>query len=88
MTAPASKGAAPGFARRPVDPDAWVRSDDQALVSISPTKAEVYDARLTLDITKALRGRIKVAAFKRGETVADMLRVMLEAAFPDEGAGS
>jgi hypothetical protein len=88
MTPPASKGLAPSFARRPGDPDAWVRADDRPPVPISPTKAEVYDARLTLDITKALRGRIKVAAFKRGETVADMLRVMLEAAFPEEGAGS
>lgn len=88
MTAPASKGAAPGFARRPGDPEAWIRADDRPPTPIAPTKAEVYDARLTLDITKALRGRIKVAAFRRGETVADMLRVMLEAAFPDEGAAS
>lgn len=88
MTASASKGAAAGFARRPGDPEAWVRADDRSPASIAPTKAEVYDARLTLDITKALRGRIKVAAFRRGETVADMLRVMLEAAFPDEGAAS
>lgn len=88
MTAPASKSAAMGFARRPGDPEAWIRADDRPPVLIAPTKAEVYDARLTLDITKALRGRIKVAAFKRGETVADMLRVMLEAAFPDEDAAS
>jgi hypothetical protein len=85
MTPRASKGLAPGFARRPGDPDAWVRAPDRPT---APTKAEVYDARLTLDITKILRGRIKVAAFKRGETVADMLRVMLEAAFPEESAGS
>lgn len=85
MTAPTSKNAASGFARRPGDPEAWIRADDRPP---TPTKAEVFDARLTLDITKALRGRIKVAAFRRGETVADMLRVMLEAAFPDEGAAS
>jgi len=87
MTTPATKGAAAGFARRPGDPEAWVRAD-RSPAPVAPTKAEVYDARLTLDITKALRGRIKVAAFRRGETVADMLRVMLEAAFPEEGAAS
>jgi hypothetical protein len=84
MTGRSAKGAVTNFARRPADLEAWVRADAPA----SPSKAEVYDARLTLDITKALRGRIKVAAFKRGETVADMLRVMLEAAFPDEDAAS
>lgn len=88
MTAPASKSAASGFARRPHDPEAWVRADDRPPAPVAPTKAEVYDARLTLDVTKALRGRIKVAAFRRGETVADMLRVMLEAAFPDDGGAS
>jgi len=38
-----------------------------------------------IDVTSALRGRIKVAAFTRGLTVADMLRAMLEQAFPDQG---
>lgn len=85
MTTPAPKSAAMSFARRPGDPEAWIRADDRPP---APTKAEIYDARLTLDITKALRGRIKVAAFRRGETVTDMLRVMLEAAFPDESAAS
>ncbi len=82
MSPPAAKPAVAAFAKRPGDPEAWVRADAEP--APPPTKAEVYDARLTLDITRALRGRIKVAAFRRGETVADMLRVMLEAAFPDE----
>lgn len=84
MSPPTTKPALAAFARRPGDVEAWVRAEETP----PPTKAEVYDARLTLDITKALRGRIKVAAFRRGETVADMLRVMLEAAFPEEGAGT
>ena len=30
----------------------------------------------------ALRGRIKIAAFRRGLTAADMLRALLEREFP------
>lgn len=67
-----------GFAVRPGGAEAWVRDTEGP-----PPKAELYEARLTLDISKALRGRIKVAAFQRGITVAEMLRVMLEAAFPE-----
>lgn len=69
----------PAFAARPGGAEAWVR---QAVAS-PPPKSELYEARLTLDISKALRGRIKVAAFQRGVTVAEMLRAMLEEAFPD-----
>lgn len=88
MTASVPKNAASGFVRRPGDPEAWVRADDQSAAPVPPGKADLYDARLTVDITKALRGRIKVAAFQRGETVADMLRVLLEAAFPEAGQPS
>ncbi len=70
--------------RRPgADPaSAWVR---QAEAVIAVTKASVYTARLTIDVTPALRGRIKVAAFQRGITAAEMLRELLEREFP-EGA--
>lgn len=68
-----------GFAVRPGRAESWVRDVE----SSPPPKAELYEARLTLDISKALRGRIKVAAFQRGITVAEMLRGMLEAAFPE-----
>jgi hypothetical protein len=71
-----------GFAARPSDPDAWVRASDAPPATSG--KADLYTARLTIDVTPELRGRIKVAAFRRGQTVADMLRTMLEAAFPDE----
>jgi hypothetical protein len=47
--------------------------------------ADAYSARLTVDITPALRGRIKIAAFQRGITVADMLRDLLAREFPDIG---
>ena len=46
-------------------------------------KPDVYTARLTIDITPDLRGRIKVIAFRRGVTVADMLRELLKREFPD-----
>ena len=74
------------FAARPRDPDAWVCAPAPASATIS-AKAATYTARLTVDITPALRGRIKVAAFTRGLTVADMLRTMLEQAFPEPNGG-
>ena len=70
------------FAARPASPDAWVRAP--VVTEGAPTKSELYTARLTIDVTPALRGRIKVAAFGRGLTVADMLRAMLDETFPEE----
>jgi len=35
-----------------------------------------------------MRGRIKLNAFQRGVTVADMLREMLEGAVPEHGEAS
>ncbi|WP_198084554.1 chromosome partitioning protein ParB [Variovorax sp. E3] len=76
---------APPLRRAPIgckpatDPaSAWVRRADASAV---PAKASVYTARLTIDVTPALRGRIKVTAFKRGITAADMLRELLEREF-------
>jgi hypothetical protein len=43
---------------------------------------------LTIDITPQLRGRIKVAAFGRGVTVAEMLRALLEREFGDLDGGT
>jgi hypothetical protein len=39
-------------------------------------------ARLTIDVTPELRGRIKIIAFERGVTVAEMLRQLLEREYP------
>lgn len=74
-TSPAPKRAPIG--RRPAaDPaSAWVR---QADAPEAVAKASIYTARLTIDVTPALRGRIKVIAFKRGITAAEMLRELLE----------
>lgn len=63
----------PGFAQRPSDPDAWVRAPEPAA-----KHADAYTARLTIDVTPVLRGRIKITAFERGITVAVMLRALLE----------
>lgn len=62
-------------ARRSVDSP----SDADAL-----GKGDLYTARLTLDITPAMRARIKVSAFTQGVTVADLLRALLEREFPSE----
>jgi hypothetical protein len=50
--------------------------------------AQSYTARLTIDVTPELRGRIKVTAFRRGVTVADMLRALLLREFPKDGGGA
>ena len=43
-----------------------------------------YTARLTIDVTPAMRGRLKIIAFRNGQTVADMLRALLDREFPDD----
>ena len=73
-----------GFATRPADPDSWIKAGDAPPARDSA--ATDYSARLTVDITPELRGRIKITAFKRGVTVADMLRELLAREFTD-GSG-
>lgn len=71
------------FAARPADAEQWIKAADTAS---GDTKPSGYTARLTIDITPELRGRIKIVAFQRGVTVADMLRDLLAREFPiDEG---
>ena len=77
MTRPPAKS---GFASRPGNPDSWVRAADTP--ATGKMAAEAFTARLTIDITPELRGRIKVAAFRRGVTVAVMLRALLDSQFP------
>ncbi|MNJ63988.1 hypothetical protein D3C77_599210 [compost metagenome] len=72
-----------GIGTRPLaDPQAraWIRQEANRTLG----KGHVYTARLTLDITPALRARIKVAAFSEGVTVAEMLRDLLEQRFPEQ----
>jgi hypothetical protein len=67
------------FAARPADPEHWIKAAE------TPQRegdAGGFTARLTIDVTPELRGRIKIAAFQRGVTVADMLRELLARKFP------
>lgn len=68
--------------RPPADPQAqaWIRQRDGSDIR----KSDLYTARLTLDITPALRARIKVSAFTQNTTVAEMLRALLEREFPEK----
>ena len=68
-----------GFASRPGDADGWIKAGERR--SDSKPDAGAFTARLTIDITPDLRGRIKIVAFQRGVTVADMLRELLAREF-------
>ena len=70
------------FAARPSDSDTWVRTREA--LSSRESEASHLTARLTIDVTPEHRGRIKVTAFRRGQTVADMLRELLAREFPDQ----
>ncbi|MFT4934320.1 MAG: hypothetical protein ACI9LT_001000 [Pseudoalteromonas distincta] len=74
----------PAFIQRPSDPEAWVRAPDRAVIGAK----QAFTARLTIDVTPAMRGRLKIIAFRNGQTVADMLRALLEREFPDDGDAS
>ncbi|WP_150428693.1 chromosome partitioning protein ParB [Dechloromonas sp. CZR5] len=67
--------------RPPADPhaEAWVRQGEANNLQ----KGDLYTARLTLDITPAMRACIKVSAFTQGVTVAELLRALLEREFPE-----
>lgn len=68
-------------ARPPANPhaEAWIRQGNANALG----KGDLYTARLTLDVTPAMRARIKIAAFGQGVTVTDLLRGLLEREFPE-----
>ena len=68
-----------GFATRPAAPEQWIKAAE-----VLPRDGETagFPARLTIDVTPDQRGRIKIAAFRRGVTVTDMLRDLLAREFP------
>ncbi|MHC1547923.1 hypothetical protein [Phyllobacterium sp. K27] len=68
------------FASRPGDPESWIKAPDRQTQRAQA--ADDFSARLTIDVTADMRGRIKIAAFQRGQTVADMLRALFEREFP------
>jgi len=71
------------FVSRPGDAESWVKAPET-----SPRSASGFTARLTIDVTPALRGRIKMTAFQRGQTMADMLRDLLLREFPECPGGA
>ena len=70
-------GAKPGM-----NAEHWVRQREGTTPGHSE-KVNPHTARLTVDVTPALRGRIKVAAFRAGVTVAELVRGLLDERFPD-----
>lgn len=70
-------GAKPGM-----EAEHWVRRRED-LIQGHVVKVNPHTARLTVDVTPALRGRIKMAAFRTGVTVAELVRGLLEERFPD-----
>jgi hypothetical protein len=68
------------FIARPADPERCIKAPEPR--SSGNGDAAAYTARLTIDLTPELRGRIKVVAVQRGLTVADMLRDLLAREFP------
>ncbi|QMW22476.1 ribbon-helix-helix protein [Sandaracinobacteroides saxicola] len=68
------------FASRPGNAEAWVKA-------VPASRTEQFSARLTIDVTPELRGRIKIVAFQHGLTVADMLRTLLDREFGEGGGG-
>ena len=71
-----------GFASRPGDAESWIKAPD--MPAAAPAQSDAFTARLTIDVTPGLRGRIEVVAFLRGVTVADMLRELLAREFPED----
>ncbi len=68
-----------GFASRPADSERWIKSAES---KSNASAASGFTARLTIDVTPDQRARIKIVAFQRGITVADMLRELLAREFP------
>lgn len=59
--------------------ESWVKAGKAGGDRVSTNS---LTARLTIDVTPELRGRIKIIAFERGVTVAEMLRQLLEREYP------
>ncbi|MBB4630739.1 hypothetical protein [Sphingosinicella soli] len=74
-----------GFTARPVDPESWVKASDPRPARNGDA---AFTARLTIDVTPDMRGQIKIAAFQRGLTVADMLRELFAREFPPTEGGT
>lgn len=65
---------------RPTEAERWVQRGARRRSGTS--KAAQFTARLTIDVTPALRTRIKLAAIAGQVTAAELLRALLEREFP------
>jgi len=68
-------------AKAPDRVDRWVKEGGSNEGNEGVAKGLAYTARLTLDVTPALRKQIKLAAVTEGKTVAEILRRVLEREF-------
>src|SRR3546814_14890459 len=68
------------FASRPADPESWIKAPDRP--SLRADVAAEFTARLPIDVTADLPGRIKTGAFQRGPTVAELLAARVERETP------
>lgn len=66
---------------KPAGADAWI---NEAVKSSAPAVANERRKRLTLDVSEDLHRRIKMSCVGQGELMADVLREILEKAFPDK----
>jgi hypothetical protein len=74
------------FVSRPSDPGAWVRLPELSMPRDGVT-ADRFTARRTIDVIPELGARIKIVAFPRGFTVAEMLRDHLTRKCPEDAGG-
>jgi hypothetical protein len=75
-----------GVATGPDEAAQW--NDTRNKPALRPENASPFTARLSIDVTPMQRSRIKLAAFRRGIAVGDMLRALLAREFPDLGEPS
>jgi hypothetical protein len=66
------------FATRPGAAERWIRTP----TAVAAQQGEGFSARLTIDVTPAMRRRLKLAAVTRGTTVADLMRALIDQHFP------
>ena len=64
----------------------WIRVD-RGIPDGATSKAQIYTARLTIDITERLRQKIKLSALMGGTTVAELLRAVLDEHFDPKELG-
>ena len=63
------------------DAERWIQRGDRQ--TAGAPKSTLYTARVTVDVTPALRSRIKFAAIAADITASELLRALLEREFPN-----